>query len=430
MEQMAGPGQTPDRREKVLKVLKEGRFAVHALPFSLQTETLDLEDLVRGMGFSSRLCRSVGIDIPRAAKMTDVPCHTWVIPTLLKHAGVNFLHIGCNGGSHVMKVPPLFWWEGPDGSRVLTEYSPQYGTPLMPPANWPYKTWLAMIMTGDNQGPPTPQQVNDIRTKVAKELPGVKLKFGKLEDFSDAIAAEHNEHIPVVRGDMPDTWIHGFEAMPIETKTGCNVRPGETVVASLDTHLKLAGISTPPLDDALATAYENSLLYSEHTFGYYGRQPGGFWYGEEWKKKREEGRYAKFEQSFNDKRAYIQRTASIVRTTISKRMGRLAKNIDAKGPRAVVFNPLPWRRSGRVLVVADGGPWSAVRDLETGKDVPILGSSDKAVNAVMFEANDLPPSGHKTYLLISGFMSGSETLTDELIDGARHDSDTVFSPAS
>ena len=202
------------------------------------------------------------------------------------------------------------------------------------------------------------------------------------------------------------------------------------MVASLDTHLKLAGISTPPLDDALATAYENSLLYSEHTFGYYGRQPGGFWYGEEWKKKREEGRYAKFEQSFNDKRAYIQRTASIVRTTISKRMGRLAKNIDAKGPRAVVFNPLPWRRSGRVLVVADGGPWSAVRDLETGKDVPILGSSDKAVNAVMFEANDLPPSGHKTYLLISGFMSGSETLTDELIDGARHDSDTVFSPAS
>ena len=62
----------------------------------------------------------------------------------------------------------------------------------------------------------------------------------------------------------------------------------------------------------MATAYENSLLYSEHTFGYYGRQPGGFWYGDEWKKKREEGRYARFEQSFNDKRAYIHKTADIV----------------------------------------------------------------------------------------------------------------------
>ena len=155
MQQMAGPGQTPDRREKVLRAIQEGRFAVHALPFSLQTETLDLEDLVRGMGFSSRLARAAGIDIPRAAKMTDVPCHTWVVPTLLKHAGVKFLHIGCNGGSHVMKVPPLFWWEGPDGSRVLTAYSPEYGTELLPPPNWPYHTWLAMIMTGDNHGPPT-----------------------------------------------------------------------------------------------------------------------------------------------------------------------------------------------------------------------------------------------------------------------------------
>ena len=112
-----------------------------------------------------------------------------------------------------MQVPPLFWWEGPDGSRVLTAYSPEYGTPLMPPANWPYKTWLAMIMTGDNQGPPTPQQVNDIRTKVAKELPGVKVKFGKLEDFSDAIAGgaqrahprrprRHARHVdPRLRGD-------------------------------------------------------------------------------------------------------------------------------------------------------------------------------------------------------------------------------------
>ena len=87
MEQMAGAGQTPDRREKVLQAIKEGRFAVHALPFSLETETLDLEDLVRGMTFSADLARSVGIDIPRAAKMTDVPCHTWIVPTLLKHAG-------------------------------------------------------------------------------------------------------------------------------------------------------------------------------------------------------------------------------------------------------------------------------------------------------------------------------------------------------
>jgi len=410
MEQMAGSGQSPDRREKVLQAIKEGRFAVHALPFSLETESLDLEDLVRGMTFSAQLTRSVGIDIPRAAKMTDVPCHTWIVPTLLKHADVRFLHIGCNGGSHVVKVPPLFWWEGPDGSRVLTEFSPEYGTSLFPPADWPYHTWLAMIMTGDNQGPPSPAQVNDIRQRVAKEMPGVKLKFGKLEDFYDALAADSpngritggNEHIPVVRGDMPDTWIHGFESMPIETAAACNSRPLETAVGVLDTQLRAEGLNPPPVAAALATAYENSLLYGEHTFGFYGSQPGGFWYGDQWKKKREEGRYARFEQSFNDKRAYIHKTEEIVTKALNERMDLLAKNVKVDVPRIVVFNALPWKRSGEVVLDVPGGPWSAVRDLKSGSNVyfaPILESSGSTLR---FQAADIPPSGYKAYQLVSG----------------------------
>ncbi len=51
----------------------------------------------------------------------------------------------------------LFWWEGPDGSRLLTMYTAEgYGTGLKPPADWPHKTWLALIHTGDNHGPPDP----------------------------------------------------------------------------------------------------------------------------------------------------------------------------------------------------------------------------------------------------------------------------------
>jgi alpha-mannosidase len=402
LEQMTGAGQSPDRRAKVLRALKEGRFAVHALPFSLQTESLDLEDLVRGMTFSADLARSVGIDIPRAAKMTDVPCHTWVVPTLLKHAGVQFLHIGCNGGSHVVKVPPLFWWEGPDGSRVLTEFSPQYGTGLIPPDNWPYHTWLAMIMTGDNQGPPSPAQVNEIRGRAAREMPSVKLKFGKLEDFFDAIAAEHSQHIPAVRGDMPDTWIHGFESMPIETKTACNVRPLETALGVLDTQLRMAGVSTPPLRPKLAAAYENSLLYSEHTFGFYGSQPGGFWYGDEWKRRRAEGKYARFEKSFNDKRAYIHKTEQIVGKELKERMELLAKDVEVDGPRVVVFNSLPWRRSGEVEVSAPGGQWEAVRDVQTGGQAPLLESDGSKLR---FNAADVPPCGRKSYKLLSAVIT-------------------------
>ena len=108
---------------------------VHALPFTTHTELLEPEDLVRGLGFSSRLSREAGLPLPRDAKMTDVPCHSWIMPTLLRHAGVDFLHLGCNAASSSPRVPRLFWWEGPDGSRLLTMYTAEsYGTGLVPPA--------------------------------------------------------------------------------------------------------------------------------------------------------------------------------------------------------------------------------------------------------------------------------------------------------
>ena len=399
LKEMLWPRQTPERRKKLLQAVKEGRLAVHAMPFSLETESLDLEDLVEGMTYSANLTHDLGLPLPRAAKMTDVPEHTWVLPTLLKHAGVNFLHVGCNDGSMPMQVPSLFWWEGPDGSRLLTFYSPHYGTELLPPKEWPYHTWLAVIMTSDNQGPPTTEQVNKLIQQAAKELPGVKVKFGRLEDFYNAFTAEKNKNIPIVRGDMPDTWIHGIGSMPVETKTGCNVRPLEASVATLDTEMKAAGVDTAPLAQPLANAYENSLLYSEHTFGYYGHQPGGFWYGDAWKQKLAEGKYARFLQSFDDKRAYIHTTENIVTNALADRMQLLAQNVDADGPRIVVFNPLPWERGGEVEVRLPDGGVSSVRDLSSGKISDAVSVDGKTLR---FFADSVPSGGYKTFQPVAG----------------------------
>jgi hypothetical protein len=331
-----------------------------------------------------------------------------VLPALLKHSGVNFLQIGCNGASAPMRVPPLFWWEGPDGSRLLTFYSEDYGTQLLPPKNWPYHTWLAMIMTGDNQGPPTVEEVDGLLQQAAKELPGVKVKFGRLEDFYDAIMAEKNETIPVVRGDMPDTWMHGFEAFPLETKLAWNVRPLEGAAAMLDTELRAAGVNPSPLAQPLARAYENSLLYSEHTFGYYGSQPGGFWYGEEWKQKLAEGAYDRFLKSFEDKSDYIRTTANIVTNALDERMRLLAQNVDAEGPRIVVFNSLPWQRSGEVEIQLSDGAWTGVRDFTSGRIVTLSAVDGRTLR---FVANDVPPGGYKTFRPVAGVVAKEQAAS-------------------
>ena len=114
------------------------------------------------------------------------------------------------------------------------------------PKDWPSKNYLAMIMTGDNQGPPSLADVENLRQYAEKNMPGVRVHFGTLDDFAHAVLAEKPE-LPVVRGDMPDTWIHGWLSMPIESKAAHTVRPLQPAVETLDTQLRAWGLTTGDL---------------------------------------------------------------------------------------------------------------------------------------------------------------------------------------
>jgi len=394
LTQIVGPEQTPERRDRIMEAMRAGRIVWHALPFTMHTESLDLEDLVRGLEYSSSLSRQLGQALPTDAKMTDVPSHTWVLPTLLAHAGVKILHIGCNPASSSPRVPKLFWWEGPDGARLLTFYSAgNYGTELTPPEDWPHKTWLAMLMTGDNHGPPTLEEAKKLQEEAAEKLPGVNVHFGKLSDFADALLAEHPD-LPVVRGDMPDTWIHGLESMPFETGLARHSRPQIGALERLDTLMRCWGLLPTPVDGVLARAYENSLLYGEHTWGSNGTKPGPFRYGDDWKKAREEGVYREFEASFEDHRAYSRNLSSAINPAKQEHMEALAKSVSVSGPRLVVYNPLPWTRDALVLWHQPGFSAAAVQENGSNRIEPIAHDGDTH----RFVARALPPMGYKTYL--------------------------------
>jgi len=385
--EILGPLQTPERRVKIEQAIKEGALAVHGLPFTTHTESLDDEDLVRGLGYSSAIARKYGVPFPISAKMTDVPAHSWILPALLHHAGIKFLQLGCNPASQYPRFPQLFWWEGADGSRVLCNYTPLYGSDIKPTPNWPCKNYLAMQMTNDNQGPPNAQEINRLLAYAAKELPGVKIHFGTLDDFAKAVLAEKPD-LPTVKGDCPDTWIQGLQSNPRETKIARNIRPLEPALDGLHTQMKYWGIPVAPVAAKLAKAYEQSLLYAEHTWGMNAEYGPRYSYGDAWKKwmneaaaepllpndnyaalensdahNTETGSKRKWLRSYEDKRQYIRNTNEIVSTELHTELDLLASSVNRAGKRVVVYNPLPWKRSGMIENPWEKGKYFYVKEI-------------------------------------------------------------------
>jgi alpha-mannosidase len=428
MKQILWEGQSPERKQKIEQAIRDGNLAIHAFPFTMHTETSDPEDLVRGLNISSTLARKYGQPLSTSAKMSDVPGHSWIIPTLFTHAGIKFYHMGGPVVNMELGLPPIFWWEGPDGSRLLTLYNNGYGSDPLPPAGWPYKTWVYINMTGDNQGPPNPETV-------AKNLEfyksrGIKAKVGKMDDFAEMVMTEDLSKLPVIRTDIGDVWIHGTMSMPEASKLAQNIRPSIGGLDELSTLETIWGIYRPDLRKTIADAYEQSLLYSEHTWGLANQHYLKVPYGKAWQELWEQGlppQYKLLEESWKDHAGYINNAQKLVTNPYRDAVASLADNVAVGENRIVVYNPLPWKRDGVVeldtrlifgndfvsLKPVDGGPAIAV-----SHEYPAI--EDKSPMS-RFVVKDIPAMGYRTFV-----ASDEKVVTPELI--TNKESGVIESP--
>lgn len=315
------PSVPQESRQAARQLVLDNRLHWHAYPFTTHTAFCGLEDLVRGLHISRKLSEEFG-RWPTGAKQTDVPGHSWILPALLNKFGVQFLHLGCNSGSHAPHVPRFFWWEGPDGSRLLTFYSPGgYGTPLLPPADWPYDTWLSVQQTVDNHGPHTPEELKRIRRTIEEGAPGTEIVFGQLGDFSDSLFESPDQlaDLPVVPYDLADTWIHGVGTMPREVARVRELRAKllelECAVAFHDWPVDASFSADFPVSRSIAplidSAYEQLLLFGEHTWGLDVKSTIKRAYGDAFAAARETGSYRRLESSWVAKAAYVGKAEAL-----------------------------------------------------------------------------------------------------------------------
>lgn len=389
----------PEIKPRIEQAIRNGNFTVHGLPFTFQTEACEPESMVRSLGYSSAINRQAGLPLPIDAKQTDVPSHSWVLPTILSNAGIKFLHIGCNPASPSPEVPLLFWWEGPDQSRLMTMYfEPYYGTSPAPPDDWPFKTWLAIIHTNDNVGPPSYEEYVEAIREIELKNPGARVRSGSMADFYNALMTE-NPDLPVIRGDMPDTWIHGYMSTPRETKSARHIAKDIINIENMNT-LFDSWNKTPDqgLHARATKAMEKIHLFNEHTFGLaMSHGHGGYWaYDKDFETLRARGFYDPIEFSWDEKALHVKKARQIIKPALSRKMRELALSVETEKERVVVYNPLPWERSGMVTIQTRANMGKMLRNTTTGE----LVTFSKDQNIYRFHATNIPPMGYITFIAV------------------------------
>ncbi len=287
------------------QALADGDLRWHALPFTMHTEWLD-EGLIRhGLALSQALDRRFGVTT-RAAKMTDVPGHTIALVPLLADAGVTLLHLGVNPASTVPSVPAWSRWCHADG-EVLLGYEGEYGgVSLLTP-----NLGLAFGFTGDNHGPPSAAEVQAFYAGLRERFPKHQIAATGLEGFAagaaDATSAG-TAVLPVIDGEIGDTWIHGVGTDPEKTR---RFRALARWRAALPPH-QLARRELRRFSTAL-------MMCGEHTWGRDAKcwnsttnsgEMSGAWDAEGFAADRAAGLHERLERSWQEQRGYLDHALS------------------------------------------------------------------------------------------------------------------------
>src|SRR5579859_780755 len=202
-------------RERALmeQAIVQGDIAWHGLAFTTHSELMDASLFAYSLSLSHELDHRFG-KTTIADKMTDVPGHTRAIVPLLAQAGIQFLHLGVNPASTAPDVPPLFVWQDlATGTDVIVMYQPgSYGDLTLVPGS---PAALAFAHTLDNRGPQSAEQALQAFAHLREQMPGMKVIASTLDAFArDILPLKHQ--LPVVTGELGDSWIHGVGSDPLK----------------------------------------------------------------------------------------------------------------------------------------------------------------------------------------------------------------------
>ncbi len=388
----------PELFEQIRRRVKEGRWEiVGGMWVEPDLNMPDGESLVRQLLVGKRYIRQkFGVDV-RLGWNPDSFGYNWQLPQIYKRSGIDYFVTQKISWNDTTKFPhKLFWWEAPDGSRVLTFFPHDYVNRLDPIrmagdlADTKRMTGLADMLhlygIGNHGGGPTRRMLEMGRPWQAESALYPRLQFGTALGFFESVEKNlKNLQVPVWRDEIYFEYHRGVYTTQAPTKK--NNRRNEALLLNAEKFSSLASLLG-------AHAYPQAEL------------------NDAW-------RLLLFNQ-FHDilpgsgiAPVYVDasRDHTVIRQLASAALGRalddITAHIDTEGPGTpvVVFNPLAWSRTEVVETEVRLGDASAEVEVRSPDGKPVLteiASRDLETNRVrvLFLAGDVPPLGYKVFHVV------------------------------
>lgn len=386
-----------EAQHKLLSNMQKGRLGLLAGYLNFLTALMSDEAMNRYAQYAAELHRKYGINYS-AAVMSDNPTVTWGLCSTMAASGIKYFAEGINQDrGPVLNNSGIFapfYWEGPDGSRVLTYLSPGYArSRWMAEApsvddlqrsigellkryvrpDYPFDAVYVYGAFGDNR--PVNTQYAALLKEWERKYAYPKLMIGDGSDFFKYLEQKYAKTLQVRRGDFGAFWEDGAGSSAQETAMHME---NQRRLARIETMWAMAGPKARDAypREAAAKAWDDVQFYSEHTWGAGQsiRQPDDPMTIDQWTSKSEFAH-----------RPYVE-TAKLE----SGALQAVAAEAGAKQEQVVVVNTLSQKRSGLVELPGAGADAQFV-DAQ-GNRIPVQLVSGKPVAFV----KDVPGFGCTT----------------------------------
>lgn len=373
------------------------------------TNMISPESHVRHYLYGQRYFRERFGKTAKVSWEPDTFGHAPQMPQIAKLGGTDSYYF-CRGG----KGKPLFWWEAPDSTRLLTFEEPATGSWYNSDLSYKQfqelldfekvtgsaKDTLWVYGVGNHGGGPTREYIEEALSWM-KDPSKPRVKFSTATQFFDKLKTYDLSKIPTIKDELNPV----FE--------GCYTTQSE--VKQLNRLAEYTTLSA----EALCT------VASDFGFAYPGKQFRTNWETIAFHHHHDTLPGSGIHPAYTRTKTQLKKVILDAEEVTTRALETLSLRVTPKqgGLSVMVFNPTGWKRSGWVPTYLVTSGWSgnsvdtnsAVAEAPDGKQFPVE-VLDRQSNAARFWAGDIPAYGYRVFHIKKAPKTASVTQARDVLE--------------